>query len=367
MDVIQNGDIGQCFVLYGQKRSGKTSILYQLKRKLTSNCFTIIVSLGETDVDHNDKQINFIDRCITAIQEKLEDEFNISFTEIPSRDDIKERPSESFRKALRELTTLLKDNSISENPRVILLIDEFTYVFEYIKEGIVSPQFMRNWKALLQMKLFSAVVVGQDSMPKFKQAYPNEFGSTYDERISYLSPSEARKLAEDPILYNDKSRYRGHALERLLELTAGSPFYTNIMCDKLVNYLNARKAPFITEADIDAVLYGWKNGKDEMSGLISGNEILPIERFDPLITAAGESVAEFPREKYLQILTAIACKRRGAQKSDLPPFDNLNEILKDMHDREVIKTEADNYLIRVGLFAEWLRRNHVISGVKNYD
>jgi hypothetical protein len=35
---------------------------------------------------------------------------------------------------------------------------------------------MRQWKALLELGLFSAVVVGQDFMPKFKKAFPNELG-----------------------------------------------------------------------------------------------------------------------------------------------------------------------------------------------
>ena len=55
-------------------------------------------------------------------------------------------------------------------PRCVL-IDEFTYLFEYMKESIIAPSFMRQWKALLELGLFSAVVVGQDSMPKFNRRF----------------------------------------------------------------------------------------------------------------------------------------------------------------------------------------------------
>jgi hypothetical protein len=233
----------------------------------------------------------------------------------------------------------------------VLLIDEFTYLFEYIKESIIESSFMRQWKALLELGLFSAVVIGQDSMPKFKQAFPNEFGVTHDERISYLSNEAATDLAQNPIQIGSASRYRGRAIDRLVEYTAGSPFYLQIMCDHLVRHLNRRKRVFVTEADIDQVA----------QELTTGAGVLPIERFDPLITAAGESVAEASRETYLSLLTSIAHASRmggGARIDDVLPLDNRAGLLKDLRDREVIAIDASGrYRIRVGLFAQWLRVN----------
>jgi len=365
IEVVGNGPVGQCFVLYGQKRSGKTSILNQLKLRLPDNCISISLSLGEVDINHEEKKMNFIELCIEKLDEYLEDKFDYIPEKFPSRNDIKNEPNSALRRALKETIKAVK-NTGKDNPRIVLLIDEFTYVYEYIVEGSVSPDFMRSWKALLQMQLFSAVVVGQDSMPIFKQAFPNEFGVTYDKRISYLSRQEATRLSSEPIFLDGRSRYRGNAQDRLFELTAGSPFYSNIICDRLVNFLNFRHAPFITEADIESVLFGWRGGENEISGLIVGSEVLPLERFDPLITAAGESVAQNTRETYLQVLVAIA-KSTGkkALLSDLPQFDQINSILKDMHEREIISIDAaKRYSIRVGLFAEWLSINDIFSGIE---
>jgi len=219
------------------------------------------------------------------------------------------------------------------------------------------------------MKLFSAVVVGQDSMPLFKQDFPNEFGVTHDERISYLSRQETFRLSSDPVLLNGSSRFRGSAQDRLFELSAGSPFYTNIICDRLINFLNFRHAPFITEADIESVLFGWRGSEEELSGLVVGSESIPLERFDPLITAAAESVALNRREDYLKVLIAIAkSSDKKALFSDLPQLDNLVNILKDMNEREIISVDAaKRYSIRVGLFAEWLNINDVFSGLSGEE
>lgn len=364
IEVVGDGAIGQCFVLYGQKRSGKTSILNQLKLRLPKDCIPISLSLGEVDINFEKKKLNFIELCIEKLLETLEDRYDFIPENFPAREEIINEPNSALRRSLRETIKTIQKKGTSE-PRIVLLIDEFTYVYEYITEGSLAPDFMRSWKALLQMKLFSAVVVGQDSMPLFKQDFPNEFGVTHDERISYLSRQETARLSSEPILLDGSSRFRGNAQDRLFDLSAGSPFYTNIICDRLVNFLNFRHAPFITEADIESVLFGWRGSQEEFSGLILGSESIPLERFDPLITAAAESVAQNKREDYLKILISIAkSSEKKALLSDLPQLENLTNILKDMNEREIISIDsAKRYSIRVGLFAECLNINDVFSGL----
>jgi hypothetical protein len=205
---------------------------------------------------------------------------------------------------------------------------------------------MRQWKSLLESRTFDAVLIGQDTMPRFKEAYPNEFGVTHDERISYLSAEEARALAEKPIRMSGESRYKGASLDRLISLTAGSPFYLQIFCDRLVQHLNRNRLAFITESVVGDVL----------AQLTTGPSALTLDKFDPLITAGGESVALVPKEKYLALLTSVALKpvtaREVAQEDEL--------LVRDLFAREVLEQDAGGRLgIRVGLFAEWLKANSV--------
>src|SRR5262249_14796545 len=182
------------------------------------------------------------------------------------------------------------------NVRPIFLIDEFTYVYEYIREGLLTPAFMRQWKSLLESRTFDAVLIGQDTMPRFKEAYPNEFGVTHDERISYLSEQEARSLAQNPIMMGDESRYKGASLDRLINLTAGNAFYVQIFWHRLAQHLNRNRLVFITESVVGDVL----------GQLTTGPSALTMDKFDPLITAAGESVALAPKDRYLSLLTTVA-------------------------------------------------------------
>jgi hypothetical protein len=240
----------------------------------------------------------------------------------------------------------------SNAQRIVFLVDEFTYMHEYIREQIVGASFMRQWKALLESSLFSAVLIGQDSMPRFKQEFPNEFGVTHDERITYLTLTAASDLAQKPIDLDGSTRWRGQSVAKLWALTAGSPWFVQIVCDELVRLLNTRGARFITEADLDAVV----------RTLVSGSRAMTIEKFDPLITAAGESVGLAPRATYLSILTAIAHEsagQAGARQDELPmEVADLGLLIEDMLDREVlVRDQGSRLSIKVGLFESWLRVN----------
>src|SRR5215471_11807035 len=219
---LTSGPLGQCFVLYGQKRSGKSSVLRQLAKRLGPPNLAVHLSLGTIDTTKAER--SFVQACIDALYERLVHDFDM--TDViehnwPRDFQVEASPIESFRRSVLASTHLIQSRKGWRNVRPIFLIDEFTYVYEYIREGLLTPAFMRQWKSLLESRTFDAVLIGRDTMPRFKEAYPNEFGVTHDERISYLSAEEARALAVEPIMISGESRYKGASLDRLISLTAG--------------------------------------------------------------------------------------------------------------------------------------------------
>jgi hypothetical protein len=339
---VTTGPLGQCFVLYGQKRSGKSSVLRQLTNRLRPPALAVYLSLGTIDTARAER--SFVQACIDALYERLVHDFDMRESQVESS------PIESFRRSVRAATRLLQARKGWRDVRPVFLIDEFTYIYEYIREGLLTPAFMRQWKSLLESRTFNAVLVGQDTMIRFKEAYPNEFGVAHDERISYLSGDQARALAEDPIMMGGESRYKGASLDRLISLTAGSPFYLQIFCDRLVQHLNRNRLVFITESVVGDVL----------GHLTTGPSALSVDKFDPLITAAGESVALAPRERYLALLTRVALNPMTT--SQQVGADDA-ALVRDLFAREVLERDAAARLsIRVGLFAEWLRANSMGHG-----
>src|SRR5215469_5795167 len=345
---VTSGPLGQCFVLYGQKRSGKSSVLRQLEKRLRPPNLAIHLSLGTIDTAKAER--SFVQACIDSLYDRLVLDFDMADVvehNWPRDYQIEASPIESFRRSVRASTSLLEARKGWRDVRPIFLIDEFTYVYEYIREGLLTPAFMRQWKSLLESRTFDAVLIGQDTMPRFKEAYPNEFGVTHDQRISYLSTEEARALAVEPIMISGESRYKGASLDRLISLTGGSPCYLEMFCDRLVQHLNRNRLAFITESVVGDVL----------AQLTTGPAALTMDKFDPLITAGGESVALVPRERYLELLTRVALMPSITSR-EVGQEDAL--LVRDLFARDVLEQDASGRLrIRVGLFAEWLRANSI--------
>lgn len=353
----------KCVVIYGQKRAGKSSILYHLKKRLKSKDDLFVLDIGNIGAILDEHStVPFLYQILwtilkelrNAIEDKLSEGKSLLDIQFPTDIEFYQHPSPLilFREVFDRFRRATAKSLEWKDVRVVLLIDEFSYIYGHILNGMIPETFMKNWKALLQDNFFNAVLVGQDVMPKFKQHFPNEFGTTQDERVTYLRREDAIRLIDEPIRIGGRfgeSRYRERAIERILELTAGSPFYVQILCNRLVEYMNRKRAILVTEADVEQV-------KDE---LISGVNALGKDKFDNLINSGDTSQEAISDEDTLRVLIAIAensytgpCSRSNIACETTKPVD---EILEDLVRRGVIERERGQYYsIRVGLFREWL-------------
>ncbi len=349
----------KCVIIYGQKRSGKSSVLFHLKKQLnqSSQAFCISFSLGEIVEDLS--AITFYYKVLSEIEDSLESlsnqgERKPNFT-APSLSDIKEAPALIFNDFMKKFRKECLSTSGWENKKLVLLIDEFTYIYTAIQKGFLSDQFMKTWKSFVEKSYFTSILIGQDIMPKFKMAYQNEFGIAEDKRLSYLSKEDAIKLIEEPIWdeKRDRSRYLGKALDVILDYTSSNPYYIQIFCARLVEYMNRQKAISVTEADV----------YDVAQTFISGEQALSPDKFDNLITAGDADIEAFDPDDILKALKEIAMASKNLDSCSrdsirLGSIEKEEQILSDLKTREVISCPQPNfYKIKVRLFKEWLLNN----------
>lgn len=352
----------KCVMVFGQKRSGKSSVLYHLNTLLKKDADILVLDLGNIGSIQDDNSsvqllYQILKRILTELEYAVEDRGDEGFSplalSVPNDREFYEHPAplQCFEETFAKLKRLASKQADWRGVRVVLLIDEFQYIYSQIVAGKISESFMKNWKALLQANYFNAVLVGQDVMPKFKLRFPNEFGTTQDERVTYLKPEDARRLIDEPIRIGGRqgeSRYRENAVERILNLTAGSPFYIQIICNRLVEYMNGKRASLVTEADVEQV-------KNE---LIRGVNALALDKFDNLINSGDTSEDAISDEDALKILKTIA-DNSGTGPCHRDRMDGeisvVDTILDDLVKRDVVECDQGQYYrIRVGLFNEWL-------------
>jgi AAA+ ATPase superfamily predicted ATPase len=341
-------------IIYGQKRSGKSSILRHLKRKIQDNKIVVDFSMGDILLDFSVEALLW--KILYGLETTIKDSIDngvppLSF-KAPTLSDIKNNSTLLFSNKLSEFNRLRKKDKFWKERNIVLMIDEFSYIYGEIIKGNIPEVFMKSWKALFEQGHFSIILVGQDVIPKFKQKFPNEFGISQDIRVSYLKKDAAEKLIDEPIKIGGKkgkSRYREKAIERIISLTAGSPFYIQMMCNKLVVDMNNKKTIYVTDADVEQI-------KDDM---IRGVNALTEDKFDNFISAGDDSPDAISNKDTLEVLKSIALGSRTGPCSknniNCKTSVSIDMIIEDLLKREVIERPSDNhYRIRVELFKEWL-------------
>lgn len=334
---------GQCYVLYGQKRSGKTSVMKHIQNFLPRDAFYTQVSAQAFNYDKDALLSTFAKHVLEQVDEVAFDK-SIEIQNLPSLDFANSDPV----LALKHISRSLKKKGLNW----IISIDEFTYIYSNARES--AEAFMHAWKALLQDHVFNALIIGQDTMPQFKQAFPNDFCVSHDRRLTFLSEEDSILLAWEPIAKEDgESRYRGNSLAKIYQKTAGSPFFLQKFCSETVKYLNKKGSPYITEADIDNISDNLVHGRVDSS--------LHKEDFDALVVAGDSKLSPVPVETLWKVLTVIALhsiKKGWCSFSDLESVPDFMEAINDLKNRDTIQVDNDEVCIRVELFADWLRINN---------
>lgn len=346
--------------IYGQKRSGKSSLINRLKANLEKipNVACVKLNLqGYNDEDPTNKPTSletwvFKKIALEIAKNKKIRKFITETRKVKTVEYLEhffsadEDPFLSFERFMIDLRQIPELREM----HIVVMIDEFTFLYQAIKDGIANENFMRRWKALVETPEVNlqSVVVAQDTLPLFmnEKYAANGFGIFYLKLLTYLSKEEAIKLITDPI---KELKFHGDTAERIYSYTAGSALFTQIVCSRLVDYLNSKKTFTITREEVENVI----------DRLCVGTERLERRSFECLIEEADGS--DYNSADNEHILKALARKTRAGgscKAEDLDcdmPIETIKEILEHLLSRRVIsKSEEGDYSINVKLFRQWI-------------
>ena len=254
--------------------------------------------------------------------------------------------------ALREFIEYINTIVELQNSHFVILIDEFTYLYQLIKDGKVSEDFMRRWIALIETPdvNLQTIFAAQDTLPHFmNESYAsNYFNKFSKEPLSYLSREEAIQLIKDPI---KNVVFLNHAEELIYEYTSGSAFFTQIFCTRLVDYLNFKKSRTVGKEEIETVA----------DRLCTGTDRLEPSTFECLTKEADGS--DFYENDNKKVLKAIAEQTRAGGHVNMEdlnvdmPQEHIKEVLNNLYSRRVISKQGEDYSINVKLFVKWILNN----------
>jgi DNA-binding protein Alba len=330
-------------ILHGQRRTGKTSILYQLLSGRLPNLYVPVFIDFQHLPDVNTGQ--FFYRVQTAILEELpESEIEAHRFEL---DDFEKYPYIRFDEFLGNLR-----KKLGERRNLVLLFDEFEVMENKVEKGLISDDIFGYFRSLIQHQDWIIIVfTGTHQLTEMTEKYWSVFFNiALHKKISFLNENEARDLITSPVA--GRVEYDDLAIEKILRVTASHPYFIQLLCHSLVTYLNEMKARnYVTIADVNRVL-------EEVIEKGAATFSYVWERSTKAERVLLAVMASMIDEGRPRVMMEEVRKTIGAKKIRLEKED-LKEALRSLCERDILQSERvnPNYEFKVDLIRMWIAEN----------
>lgn len=305
-------------VLYGQRRMGKTSTLYQL----------VGGERGRTIREYPNQPIFpvYIDLQRLAGCETPEFMSRLSLqiiTNLAKRGiTLQARQTWSqngtiwgeFDHFLDEVEAALPTNGL-----LVLVIDELEQMQESIENGRLNPNILPYLRSLIQHRTkITFILVGTNQL--MADYWSIIFHVGISREIGQLSRAATEKLIRDPV--SPMIQYDDLAVDRIWLAAKGHPYFSQLICHRLISAINleGRHSKMITIADVRDTINLVVNEDD--SHLQHLWHECPRE--DQLILASLAGTAELGEETISR--SEIAVRLRDAHLSDEQIQNALNRL-----------------------------------------
>jgi hypothetical protein len=305
-------------VLIGQRRMGKTSFLQQLPARLGDDYLPVYLDGQSLGVDPG--MANFFYDLALTIGDSLVDQ-GIDPPE-PKPEDFQERPSATF-----ERDFLPAVFEAIGGRQLLLLFDEFEELEMRVESSKLDPTIFPFFRHLMQHGGdLGFVFVGTHRLEALSSDYWSIFFNiALYKHVAFLSEAAAQALIVEPVADAERGlRYDDLAVDKMLRVTAGHPYFLQLICHALVVHANRERRGYLTIQDVNEVLeemvelgeahfaFLWEqSGPQERLVLASLTRLLSRE---PTVTAAQVTELLGERGVVMDVRDATAALRRLVER-----------------------------------------------------
>ncbi len=333
-------------VLHGQQRTGKTSVLLQMRSRLDDTPYLCIFmnlqSYALKDLDE------FLWALADRIIRDLRREYRIDLPR-PSRGEFMAEPRSFFENEfLNQVWSAIGERHL------LLMLDEFTSLQEKVRDGKSEREIFWYLKHLMQhYERLNFLFSLSRSLEELKQQYASLFNVTFCKKISFLESTAAYHLMTEPV----KGRYKVKraARERIYHVTFGHPCYTQLVCHCLFTQWRRQHTSSIKVQDVNKVLseameYGSAVLLDGWGMLTPGEQTV----LAGMATAIGQDNSAVDVKEVNQ-----AWRRYNVSI----PEDEMAKAIESLIARDIIVGQ-DKYRFAADLQRMWVQKNKRIEWVK---
>jgi outer membrane protein assembly factor BamB len=350
-------DAKTVIVLYGQRRSGKTTLLLQLINTFASDKH-IPVLIDLQRLSYHMTIQSFLYKMAYYIAQAMKKK-NILVCQ-PEEASFEKDPTHAFDIFLDCVEEHL------DGGKLILMIDEFEILEEQVVKGHLRPEVFEYLRDVVQHRqninfLFS----GTHKIAEFTKWYRSTFFNIARHyRLSKLNPGGAEDLIQQPVA--DFLEYEPLTVRKIHQLTADQPYLIHLMCRSIVDYCNDRCKTYVTINDVNTVLREvMQTGQFHFDWL--WDQVTPEERI--ALAALAEGGREEGRSLTLGDIEEVYRRNRVQFKREylitslktLIEADIVERVSSDGQDSSF---DDSKFKIPVGLTRRWVLKEHPLEQVR---
>lgn len=336
LETALGGERHTTFFLYGQRRTGKTSVLKYLPQRLGSQ---VVPTLLDLQGFGNAETINGI---IEGMTQRINDDAlrhaDLKFPSIDSK-KLERDPYAAFQGWLDQVERVLGARTL------LLALDEFEELEQAIADGRIDDRILKTIRNIVQHRRQIAVLMsGSHQLDELPPHWSSTLVNTETLPISFLSEDDTRNLIEQPVA-DFPAIYTPEAVDTIVRITHCQPYLVQLVCALLVERMNSmRRIPptsYVTPDDVETVIS------------------LALERgsayFDNLWRAQTKTV--LAQRVLAKLAAAPNTALDGAALRQIERDEMaLAEALRVLQRREIIIRDNGCYRIVVPLVAHYVRR-----------
>lgn len=336
------------FMLVGQRRTGKTSLLLRLEDSLPPHLIPVYIDCQSLGVSPG---------MAATLQEfawHIADALGARglTLAVPEVRDWQDDPARVFQREFLPAARAL----LPAGATLLMVFDEFEAFESMVADGILPRTFFPYMRHLMQHSTgLGFVFVGTRRLEEMSADYWSVlFNIALYRKIDFLSPEAAERLICEPVAPN--LIYDDLATDKILRVTAGHPYFLQLVCYTLVKQANLQKTGYVTISDVNTSL-------DEMLRLGEVHFAYLWQRSDPveravLVAAAHLMDRNIPLhpEEFVDYLQSYGIELNPAETTQA-----LNSLVERDVMREVTEEGKALYELRIGLVGLWVAQNKSLS------
>lgn len=336
-------------VLIGQRRMGKTSFLQQLPARLGEAYLPVYIDGQSLGIDPGMANF-FYDLSLAIVDGLAEQDIDL---EEPEPEDFEARPSTTFERIF--LPTVFQ--AIGQR-QLLLLFDEFEELEMRVTSGKLEATIFPFFRHLMQHQpQLGFIFVGTHRLEALSSDYWSIFFNiALYKHVAFLDETAARALITEPVtgyglIYDDL------ALDKMLRVTAGHPYFLQLTCHALVNRANRARRNYLTIQDVNNVL----------------NEMVELgEAHFAFLWEQASSAEQLILAALTRLLgqeatvTATQVNELLAERGVTIVLSEITDILRALNARDVVREitgQPPRYEYKIELVRLWVERYKTLGRV----